>query len=81
LLILTQINITQFVLVKIPRNMGIFHQDAMHSVSMGLRSKLLTDLDEEIKKETPPAETAINDDDAFTKPNDAPRQTLSRLAT
>ena len=82
LLILTQINITQFVLVKIPRNMGIFHQDAMHSVSMGLRSKLLTDLDEEIKKESPPAETAINDDDdGFVRPNDAPRQTLSRLAT
>jgi hypothetical protein len=49
---------------------------------MGLRSKLLTDLDEEIKKEGPPAETAINDDDdGFKRPNDAPRQTLSRLAT
>jgi hypothetical protein len=42
LLILMQINITQYVLVRIPRNMGLFeHDDMKHALADGLRSKLL----------------------------------------
>jgi hypothetical protein len=42
LLILMQINITQYVLVRIPRNMGLFeHEDMKHALADGLRSKLL----------------------------------------
>lgn len=44
LLVLMQINITQYVLVRIPRNMGLFdvaHIDMKHSISHSLRSQLL----------------------------------------
>ena len=44
LLILMQINITQYVLVKCPRNAGLFNVekvDLMHTMGTGLRSKLL----------------------------------------
>lgn len=43
LLILMQINITQYVLVRIPRNMGIFDQtkNMQHLMASGLRTKLL----------------------------------------
>ena len=42
LLILMQINITQYVLVRIPRNLGLFKQvDMKHAIADGLRAKLL----------------------------------------
>ena len=39
-----QINITQYVMVKIPRNMGIFDEDKTHKVGAGLQKKLLAGL-------------------------------------
>ena len=44
-LILMQINITQYVMVKIPRNMGLFEEaKAVHKVGLGLRKGLLAGL-------------------------------------
>jgi len=43
-----QINITQFVLVKIPRNMGFFRDvDNTHLLATGLRAKLLSTVEED----------------------------------
>jgi len=43
-----QINITQFVLVKIPRNMGFFRDvDSSHLLATGIRAKLLTNIEED----------------------------------
>lgn len=57
LLVLMQINITQYVLVKIPRNQKLFNEvDKQHLVASSLRDKLLI--------------TAEKDDDGNTKPED-----------
>lgn len=63
LLILMQINITQFVLVKIPRNMGVFHPDLKHTVGLGLRSKLLESIDDHVQKERENKPDGENGDD------------------
>ena len=49
ILILMQINITQYVLVRLPRAEGIFKENMMAKVRSGLRDKLLN--------------TAVNEDD------------------
>ena len=36
LLILMQINITQYVMVRIPRNMGVFEKDMKHEIGIRL---------------------------------------------
>lgn len=51
LLILMQINITQYVMVKTPRNMGIFDEDKTHDVGVALRAKLLAGINDELSDE------------------------------
>ena len=64
LLILMQINITQYVLVRVPRNLGLFDTskvDLKHQMSMGLRDRLL--------------DTAVNSEGVETAPT--PKMTFT----
>ena len=44
MLILLQINLSQYVMVRIPYNMGIFDEDKQHEFEMAFRQKLARDL-------------------------------------